>query len=178
MAMIQGARKDSQSTTADWTPVGEEQIAGVVRKEVRNVVKDSGHLCELYRRDWQLDGKPVEQVFIMMLEPGGVSAWHCHRTTTDRLAVASGNAHLVLYDDREDSPTRGLVNHFRMGHLRPMVVVIPPMVWHGVATLGSLPAIVVNMVDVAYDYEDPDHWRIPADDPQAPYRFASGGSGP
>jgi dTDP-4-dehydrorhamnose 3,5-epimerase len=40
-----------------------------------------------------------------------------------------------------------------------------------VQNIGDGPAAVLNAVDRAYDYEDPDHWRLPADTPEIPYRF-------
>jgi len=31
------------------------------------------------------------------------------------------------------------------------------------------PSILVNLVDAAYSYDDPDHWRLPPDTPEIPY---------
>ena len=85
--------------------------------------------------------------------------------------VSYGRARVVLYDGREDSPTHGVVNEFRFGTIRPAMIHIPPRVWHGVQNVGDEVAILVNIVDRAYDYEDPDHWRVPADSPEIPFRF-------
>jgi glycosyltransferase involved in cell wall biosynthesis len=35
-------------------------------------------------------------------------------------------------------------------------------------------SVLLNLVDNAYRYEDPDHWRLPPDSPQVPYRFTRG----
>jgi dTDP-4-dehydrorhamnose 3,5-epimerase len=50
-------------------------------------------------------------------------------------------------------------------------------VWHGIQNLRQSPAVVLNLVDQAYSYEDPDHWRLPWDSPQIPFRFPNGDSG-
>jgi len=50
-------------------------------------------------------------------------------------------------------------------------VVVPPGVWHGLIATGIVPALVLNLPDRAYAYEEPDHWRLPPDSPQIPYRF-------
>ncbi|HVR38279.1 MAG TPA: hypothetical protein VMU84_04235 [Thermoanaerobaculia bacterium] len=50
-------------------------------------------------------------------------------------------------------------------------MIIPPRVWHGVQNIAPGVSIVLNLVDQAYRYEDPDHWRVPADSPEIPYRF-------
>jgi dTDP-4-dehydrorhamnose 3,5-epimerase len=49
--------------------------------------------------------------------------------------------------------------------------VIPSGVWHGVQNLQATESRVLNLVDVAYEYEDPDHWRLPADTAEIPYSF-------
>jgi dTDP-4-dehydrorhamnose 3,5-epimerase len=164
-------RKDASSITADWNSL-QDPIAGVRVREVKNVLKGNGDvLCEVFRRDWLLDEGVVEQVFQSVIGPGNVSAWHVHRHTTDRLFVSQGVLRIVLYDAREGSATRERINEYRFGAVRPALLIIPPGVWHGVQNISNTPALLLNLVDSAYCYEDPDHWRLPADTEKIPYRF-------
>lgn len=176
--MIDKATKDAQSVTADWD-VLQDVIAGVAIKDVRHVVKDNGFVTEVFRVDWELGAnQAVAQIFQVALFPGAVSAWHRHGETTDRLFVNQGIVKVVLYDDRDDSPTARRLNVFRLGDLRPALLVVPPGVWHGVQNLGPTQASVLNAVDRAYAYADPDHWRLPPDAPEIPYRFFAGAGSP
>ena len=163
--------KDTQSITADWDLRNQTLISGVAGVEVKNVLKNNGHLTEIYRRDWLLDSQPVDQVFQVVLRPGNLSAWHLHQTTTDRLFVSFGTIKIVLFDPRPDSPTYGLLNEFRVSELRPQLIVVPPQVFHGVQNIGTDTAILLNLVDEAYVYESPDHWRLPHPHPAIPYQF-------
>jgi len=167
---IPGARKDGQTVRPDWVPV-RRTIDGVQVSEVRHVPKGRGRLTEVFRADWKLDDGVVEQVFQVLLGPGEVSAWHTHQYTRDRLFVSMGTVRIVLYDARAASPTRGQVDEFRFGEHRPALLVVPPGIWHGVENLGSGPSIVLNVVDRAYSYTDPDHWRLPSDSPRIPFSF-------
>lgn len=167
---LDGCRKDGQSITADWTPL-QELHEGVRVREVRNVPKADGLLTEVFRRDWLSGEAVVDQVFQVRLEPGAVSAWHTHRHATDRLFVTDGLMRIVLYDARSASPTHGRVNELRFGLARPALVVIPPGIWHGVQNISSAPSVVLNLVDRAYEYADPDHWRLPPDTDRIPFRF-------
>ncbi len=63
------------------------------------------------------------------------------------------------------------VSELVLGLHGPGLVVVPPGVWHGVQNLLNRPSAVVNMPDRAYRYEAPDHWRLPPDTDQIPYRF-------
>lgn len=168
--LLEGATKDRQTITPRWVPSSQTLIDGVVVREVLNVPKANGYLTEIFRAEWLRDAA-IDQVFQVVLEPGALSAWHTHAVTTDRLFVSNGIVRIALYDGREGSPTHGLVNEFRFGTIRPALLVVPPRVWHGVQNIGSSHAFVLNLVDRAYDYEDPDHWRVPADSERIPFRF-------
>jgi dTDP-4-dehydrorhamnose 3,5-epimerase len=168
---IDGASKDRQSITADWKRMPSRMIDGVAVHEIANVPKENGHLVEIFRPEWFGGSTDVAQVFQVVLNRGMISAWHAHESTVDRLFVAAGIARIVLYDAREESLTRGEINEFRFGVLRPALVLVPPRVWHGLQCISEEPAIVLNLVDRAYEYADPDHWRVPADSPAIPFRF-------
>jgi dTDP-4-dehydrorhamnose 3,5-epimerase len=174
---LSGTTRDAQSVTADWHPAAGALIAGVVVKEVLNVVRDNRVITELYRQDWALDELPVAQVFQAVLMPGAITAWHAHEQTTDRLGVATGTIKVVLYDARRESPTHGVVNELRIGPLRPCTVVVPPKVYHGIQNVGVGTAVLINMPDRPYDYENPDHWRLPWNSSEIPYRFDGGLAG-
>jgi dTDP-4-dehydrorhamnose 3,5-epimerase len=172
---LQGMQQDRQSVTKDWESL-QPLIEGVRVREMRSVVKENGCLTELYRDDWE-GMTEVRHVFQETLIPGECTAWHLHAETTDRLFVAMGWAKIVLYDAREGSRTRGLLNVFRFGTSRHGLVVIPPGIWHGVMNIGDEPALLMNLADQAYAYEAPDHWRLPVDTEQIPYCFSKDAAG-
>jgi dTDP-4-dehydrorhamnose 3,5-epimerase len=79
---------------------------------------------------------------------------------------------IVLYDKRDDSPTRGIVNEFFAGIHNPILIQIPPYVLHGFKCVGESEAIVINIPNKVYCYENPDEFRIPCDSPEIPYDWA------
>ncbi len=162
---------DRQTVTADWMPIDAPAIDGVQIKEIRSVATSTGYLTEIFRKEWGLDTLPVGQVFQRTLYPGSVTGWHAHAATQDRLFCCTGSIRISLYDGRKASPSFGAVWHKIVGPLRPAVVVIPPGVWHGVTALGPETALLLNLVDKAYAFEDPDHWRLPPDTDLIPYKL-------
>lgn len=165
-------RKDAAHIDRDWV-VQARLIEGVRVREVRNVVTANGVTTELYRPDWGIVEGTVRQVIHVALRHGAVSAWHQHRQRWDFLFVVSGHLRVVLSDPRETSPTRGQVDVFHLSPARPMLVAVPPWVWHGVQNLADGPSCFVNMFDRPYDYADPDEWRLPPDSAEIAYRFTS-----
>jgi dTDP-4-dehydrorhamnose 3,5-epimerase len=173
--MLRGARKDKQLVTADWQNV-QPVIDGVVIREVLHVPRDHGVITEVFRPEWDPTGLPIVHVYQSRLFPGAIGAWSCHVKTVDRLFVNQGHLKLVLYDGREDSSTSGKVQELHVGDARPAFLVLPVGVWHGLQNVGSTDALMLNCPSRGYDYEDPDHWRLPWDSPEIPYSWTTNGA--
>ncbi len=123
---------------------------------------------EILRRDDPFF-RAFGQVYVTVARPGVVKAWHAHERQTDHLAVVAGEARIALYDAREDSPTRGNVVDVVAGEANPVLVIIPPGIYHGFKPTGDAPAHVVNVPTELYDYGEPDELRRPYNDPAIPY---------
>jgi dTDP-4-dehydrorhamnose 3,5-epimerase len=145
-----------------------QRIDGVVVKPLRLLRDERGWLMEILRRD-DPHFRAFGQVYVTVARPGVVKAWHAHERQTDHLAVVAGEARIALYDAREGSPTRGNVVDVVGGEANPVLVIVPPGVYHGFKSTGSAPAYVVNVPTELYDYEGPDEFRRPYDDPAIPY---------
>ncbi|MGB7622778.1 MAG: dTDP-4-dehydrorhamnose 3,5-epimerase [Terriglobia bacterium] len=168
--MLQGAKKDPQLIMSNWQKQ-QDLIEGVVLREVLHVPGDRGVITEMFRFDWDPHGHPVSQVYQSRVFPGLVAAWSCHLKSVDRLFVNQGFMKFVLYDDREESKTYGQLNEFHIGDARPALLIIPTGVWHGLKNLGPSDCLLTNLPTKAYNYEDPDHYRLPRDTPKIPYRW-------
>jgi dTDP-4-dehydrorhamnose 3,5-epimerase len=168
--MLPGAHKDSQQVSEDWQKLG-ETIEGVSVREVRHVPRDHGVITEIFRPEWDPTGQPVVQIYQSRLFPGALGAWSCHIRSTDRLFVSQGHLKIVLYDAREDSKTKGHLMELHAGDMRPCLVVLPPGIWHGLQNLGNVDALVLNCPTEAYNYKDPDHYRLPQDSAEIPYTW-------
>jgi dTDP-4-dehydrorhamnose 3,5-epimerase len=173
--MLPGAKKDSQIITDAWQKV-DERIEGVTVREVLHVPRDHGIITELYRPQWDPTGMPIVHAYQSRLYQRAIGAWSCHARTVDRLFVNQGNLKVVLYDGREDSRTAKRINELFVGDARPALVVIPVGVWHGLQNLGDSDALVLNFPSEAYNYADPDHYRLASDSSEIPYVWNTQGS--
>ena len=102
-----------------------QTIEGVVVRPLRVIPDERGRLMEILRSDDDLFTN-FGQVYMTTTYPGVVKAWHMHKRQTDHMAAISGMFRLGLYDAREDSPTKGVVQQEYMGIHRPVLVRIPP----------------------------------------------------
>lgn len=146
-------------------------IEGVTTKKLRVFPDERGWLMEILRRDDEIF-EQFGQVYVTAAYPGVVKAWHMHELQTDHFCVLSGMAKIVLYDGREDSPTRGEVNEFFLGAHDRSVLKIPKLVMHGFKCISETEALILNVPTEMYNVSKPDEIRRPADDPSIPYDWA------
>ncbi len=147
-----------------------EYISGVKVRKLRLIPDDRGWLMEMFRSDWE-EFEKFGQTYVTACYPGVIKAWHYHKGQTDHFICVSGMAKVVLYDPRENSPTRGMVNEFIMGTLNPILVKIPNGVYHGFTAVGNDLTTIVNVPTALYNYDKPDEHRVPYDDPSIPYTW-------
>ena len=143
-------------------------INGAIKKQLKKIPDERGFLMEMLRSDEDLFQK-FGQIYLTTAYPGVVKACHYHRIQTDHFVVIKGMMKVVLYDDREDSPTRGEVNEFFMGDQNQMLLVIPQMVWHGFKCISEDMAYVVNIPTELYNYKEPDEYRVNPHNNDIPY---------
>jgi dTDP-4-dehydrorhamnose 3,5-epimerase len=96
---------------------------------------------------------PEGQINYSSMYPGVIKAWHRHHFQTDFWICVAG--HLKVGVFRDDGRAWQAV----IGELRPSVVVIPPPLWHGCATVGPTSAGLIYYVTRRYDSTAPDEDR-------------------
>ena len=143
-------------------------IDGVKLKELAVIPDERGYLMEILRNDDEIF-EQFGQSYITTCYPGVVKGWHHHKEQSDFFACLKGMIKLVLYDNRENSSTKGEVNEFFIGEKRSLMVKIPPFVLHGFKTIGEEMAIILNQPTQPYNIKKPDEYRIPYDSKDVPY---------
>lgn len=155
---------------ARWQKPAADKIDGVLVQVLRVIPDDRGRLMEILRAD---DGlfAGFGQVYMTTTYPGVVKAWHMHAHQTDHICAVAGMFRVALFDAREDSPTRFAIQEIYMGEHNPVLVRIPPGVYHGWLCVSEHEGMIVNIPDKLYDYVKPDEYRLPYDTNQIPYAW-------
>ena len=146
-------------------------IQGVTVKPLRLIPDERGYLMEMLRSDDPFFQK-FGQCYVSVAYPGVVKGWHYHKKQTDHFVIVKGMMKVVLYDERDGSPTKGQINEFFMGEKNPVLVVIPNGVWHGMKCIGPEPAMLINTPTESYNYADPDEVRADPHKSHIPYDWS------
>lgn len=135
-------------------------IDGVKVKKIIKYCDDRGFFAELVRDDEPELLSKFGQASWSMSYPGVIKAFHYHEKQDDLWFFPSGNAQVVLYDLREDSPTKAETDVYYMGEENPIMLLIPKGVAHGYRVLGEKPATIIYFTTESYNPTYPDEHRI------------------
>ena len=119
------------------------QIENVVVTPLRKIPDERGTIFHMLRSD-SPNFEKFGEVYFSTAYPGVIKGWHEHTLQTQNYAVISGMIKLVLFDNRETSPTYGNLMELFIGDENYCLVKIPPGVINGYKSIGTEKCIVAN----------------------------------
>jgi dTDP-4-dehydrorhamnose 3,5-epimerase len=125
-------------------------IEGVAVRPLKQIADERGKVMHMLRKDDPWFEK-FGEIYFSVVYPGVIKGWHLHKIMALNYAVVSGMIKLVLYDDREGSPSRGQLQEIFTGQDNYALITIPPNVWNGFKGIGTIPAIVANCATIPHD---------------------------
>ncbi|HEY9855751.1 MAG TPA: dTDP-4-dehydrorhamnose 3,5-epimerase family protein [Stenomitos sp.] len=143
-------------------------IQGVRITPLKQIPDERGKVMHMLRAD--ADGfEGFGEIYFSTVYPGAIKGWHLHHRMTLNYAVPHGRIKFVLYDDREDSPTRGELQEIFLGPDHYYLVTVPPGVWNGFKGIGTEMALVANCASISHDPTEIE--RMDPFDPAIPYNW-------
>lgn len=136
-------------------------IDGVIIKQLRKIPDDRGVIMKMQEAS-DLEYRGFGEIYFSVVYPGIVKGWHLHKNAILNYAVLKGQIKLVLYDNREESSTKGMLQEIYMGDTNYCLVQIPAGVWNAFKGIGVEPAYVADLITVTHDKDqmermDPHH---------------------
>ncbi|MBQ9537624.1 MAG: dTDP-4-dehydrorhamnose 3,5-epimerase family protein [Desulfovibrionaceae bacterium] len=152
----------------------ETSINGVKLQPLQVIDTPQGAVLHMLRGDYAL--MPTfpagfGEIYFSEVHYGEIKAWKRHQLQQQLFAVPWGLLHLVLYDPREQSPTKGQVLSLSLG--RPdhyNLLSIPCGIWYGFTAQSHPGALLCNCANIPHDPHESEH--IPATSPLIPYSWA------
>ncbi len=138
-------------------------IEGVRIKKLKFIKDERGRLAEILKNNEEFFEK-FGQIYVTTAMPGIVKGWHYHRLQSDHFFCIFGKIKVGLYDSRPHSPTFGQVQKVIMSFEEPILLKIPPLVYHGFKCISKKEAAIINIPTKVYNYSKPDEYRVDAHD--------------
>jgi len=130
-------------------------IDGVIITPLRQILDERGKVMHMLRST-DAHFRQFGEIYFSTVHPGATKAWHIHKRMTLNYAVPVGKIKFVLFDDRENSPTRGRCEEHFLGPDNYCLVTVPPLVWNGFKGVGTETALVANCASIPHDPEEID----------------------
>ncbi len=127
-----------------------ELIQDVLVVPLRRIPDERGTVMHMLRAD-DPHFRGFGEVYFSTIYKDVVKGWHLHRDMTLNYACVSGRIKLVMHDDREGSPTRGVTQEVFLGPDFYVLVQVPPGVWNGFKGMSDPAAIVANCCTHPHD---------------------------
>jgi len=125
-------------------------IEGVKIIPLKRIPDERGTIYHMLRNDDPHYMK-FGEIYFSTIYPNVIKGWHKHREMTLNYACIFGRIKLVLFDDRENSPTKNEVIEIFLGPDNYSLVVIPPGIINGFKGMGHPYSIVANCCTHKHD---------------------------
>jgi len=156
----------------DFTP---GHIHDVVVRPLLKWTDERGWLAEIFRAD-ELDAQFYPAMaYISATEPGQTRGPHEHREQSDLFCFLGPSTFKIrMWDNREESASKGRVMTLQAGENEPRVIIIPCGVVHAYRNIGAEPGLIINCPNRLYRGrgrgEEVDEIRY-EDDPETIFRM-------
>ena len=128
-------------------------IEGVEIKKLRKIPDERGTIYHMLTKNDEIF-EDFGEIYFSNIYPNVVKAWHWHRDMVLNYSVISGMIKMVLYDDRENSSTKGNLMEIFLGEENYILVKVPKQVWNGFKGIGLNKSIVANCSSISHDPEE------------------------
>jgi len=126
-----------------------KMIDGVFIKSLKVFADERGKVMHMLRSD-DAFFKQFGEIYFSVVNPGIIKGWKKHSKMTQHFSVPVGNIKLVIYDNREDSSTKGKIQEIFIGAENYQLVRIPPLVWYSFKAVGDSFALIANCPDLPH----------------------------
>lgn len=143
-------------------------VEGVLINPLKSIPDDRGAVMHMLRADAP-HFQGFGEVYFSQVKFGKVKAWKRHKRMVQNFAVPFGNLRVVIYDDREHSPTRGNLQELTIGESNYQLLTIPAGVWYGFQAVGKGDALICNCASLMHDPTESERAEVHSD--QVPFTW-------
>ena len=111
-------------------------IDGVIISQLKVISDNRGKVMHMMRNDSDVF-KSFGEIYFSTIFEDKIKAWHLHKESTLNYACISGEVRLVLYDDREESKSKGEYEDIILSPKKYFLITIPPNIWNGFKGLAK-----------------------------------------
>jgi len=137
-------------------------IEGLQLVPLKANVDDRGYLIEIVHSTDSFFKKFGQVYAVGDFSKGTIRAFHKHNKLWDYFFIVHGAAKFGFVDDRKKSVTYKNICTVNASLLNPMLIAVPPGVFHGWMALSD-DTVMISTASEVYNRKNPDEIRVPFD---------------
>ena len=124
-------------------------IEGVLFSPLKKITHQKGDLFHVIRNfDEGYNG--FGEAYISTIKHKETKAWKRHFQMTSNFVVPHGKVKIVIFDDRKESPTKGIFNEYILSIDNYLRLTIPPNLIYGFMGIDKSLNMVINIADIPH----------------------------
>lgn len=132
-----------------------EQIEGIFLTPLKIIDVEEGNVLHGLKGD-DLSYSGFGEAYFSFINFGSIKAWKRHQEMTLNLIVPTGNIKFVVFDDREDSISKGKFGEVTLSIENYFRLTVPPKLWMGFQGLSSTTNMLLNIANIPHKKEEAD----------------------
>ncbi len=124
-------------------------IEGVILTPLKKIGDDKGMVLKMMTSA-SPTFKSFGEIYFSITNPGIVKGWKNHLEMIQNYTVPTGEMKFVLYDDRPNSKTRGLINEVTLSLDNYCLLTVPEKIWYSFKATSDCPALIVNCASIPH----------------------------
>jgi dTDP-4-dehydrorhamnose 3,5-epimerase len=144
-------------------------IVGVETYSLEIHKDERGAVLHMMRAD-QPHFLPVKETYFSVVNAGVVKGWKRHLEIFQSMVVPVGMIRLLIYDNRENSPTKGVIKAIDFGVDNYLLVRLPPLVWYSFKAISNDYAMIANNTTAVHDPKESE--TLPLENSIIPFKWA------
>ena len=118
------------------------------------IISDNrGKVMHMLRRDSSIF-KNFGEIYFSTIYTNLIKGWHLHKEATLNYACVKGKVKLVLFDDRDSSPTKGKLYELILSPENYFLVTVPTNIWNGFKGLDKSDSIIANCLTLPHNEKE------------------------
>ena len=112
-----------------------------------------GKVMHMLRKDSPIFDK-FGEIYFSTIYHKSIKAWPLHKESALNYACMHGKVKLVLFDDRDNSPSKGNFQELVLSPKNYFLVTIPPNIWNGFKGLDEPESIIANCLTLPHNEKE------------------------
>lgn len=128
-------------------------ISDIIITPLKIIPDNRGKVMHMLRNDSKIY-QGFGEIYFSTIFYNSIKAWHLHKESTLNYVCVSGKVKLVLYDDRNDSKTKGEYQELILSPTKYFLVTIPKNIWNGFKGIQEGESIIANCLTLPHNEKE------------------------